>query len=254
MSRHRRVCCQARRPSPASATRARPTIVARPARDGRRREPLVDAERQRDRHPGQRDVRVAVGETLRADLQQAQDRHQRAEEPQPADHDVAAARGQRAGRQRHEQGQRAADLEPRPRPAAVQVGVRVERRELARPDALREVAHVRDRRVGGARPRAELLGQHDRVVAPLVHDRRRGDGGREEQEGQLLEQAPCELPAQPREGPAVEQQPHERQRDEHRLGHQAQGVQQQRPPRSAVCRRAGPTRSRPTSRRTRRRC
>ena len=161
---------------------------------------LAQPPRQRDEDADQRDVRVAVGHRLRADLDEADHRHERPEVPEPADEDQV----RRALPRETERRGRAASRTPPP--ANDRDAERARRstdRRRARPPArsvLAEVGQVRHDRV--RQPLPERM-ERVRATAPVgllrddVSDAR---GGRERDQRQLLDDearpASCGPPAQ----------------------------------------------------------
>ena len=109
---------------------------------------LARAPRDHHAQADHRQVHVAVGHRLVADLDEPDDRHEHADEPEPADCEVrlacATCRTDRRGDD--EQQRRRAD-DGRHRPGLEQ---RIERREIARPEEFAEVAGVGDERVADA--------------------------------------------------------------------------------------------------------
>ncbi len=100
---------------------------------------------------------------------------------------------------------------------------RIEVREPAGPDRLHQIVEVRDERVGQPQPQRRGRERIEGPALPLGDERDRDRYRREQQEGDLLDDAPPSL-----ERPPVEQQQDERQRDEHRLRHQAEGEGEER--------------------------
>ena len=97
-----RSCARRARARGSRCPRRRARTARRPAaraRSAGRRAPRPRSHRARpsdgDEHAHERHVAVAVGEALGSDLDQADHGHERAEEPEPAHREVAAARAQR---------------------------------------------------------------------------------------------------------------------------------------------------------------
>ena len=142
----------------------------------------------RDEEADERQVAVAVRHGLAPDLDDADDRHEGAQVPEPAQGEPGTApadgHGQRrdAGEDR-EREQRTCRREGRSR-------VRVEGDEIHREQQPCRCISGRRRRVAGARPEREELRQHHRAAALLrqIGDAA-GDGGEREERSLFQEQA-----------------------------------------------------------------
>jgi hypothetical protein len=203
----------------------------RDRRDGERgREPRAPLaapsrlERRGRREPDDREIRVAVGERLRADLHDADHRHEDAGEPQPADREMRSAR-EGAERERGRREERRSRAENRRR-ARAGLRVRIERREPERHEDLRDVADVRDGHVRESLGERQAPETRGRAARPLREERRDAAEPGERKEGDLLDDRRAErsgvdpppVPREPAERPEIEEEERERKRHDDALG------------------------------------
>ena len=212
---------------------------------GQRRQQRADDDRRRARpggrhappqpvdqnhvHADRRQVGVAVSVGLQSDLHDADGRHQHPQEPAPAHRDLRSAREETP--REHADGEQHGPPEERrrqQRPHGVRVDdpqVGVEAGEVDRPEGLRQIEAVSVERAEHAyQQREALLAPHPTRLALAGEGDRAGHGG-EEEERHLLQQQPPgrqQTVAPALERPAIEEQQEQRERDEHRLGHQPQ--------------------------------
>ena len=185
-----------------------------------------------DEDADQRNVRVAVGVRLHSHLHDADHGHQHAQIPEPAGEQIGRRRAERSTSGGGDEQEEARDR------ASGQIDVRrhrIEHAELRRPQRHPEVAQVRERRVREALGQRQVRERLHRPRLRAERDHARREGQREQR--RLLERElaePRELGAHSGarrraapERPVIEQQQHEGQRHQHRLGHQAERIEPQ---------------------------
>ena len=148
----------------------------------------VDPGESDDERQGSRaalNAALPIRHRLAADLHEPDDRHEHADEPEPADAKIRPAAGEvehPRGHSREEQG-RGDDFCDRP--GAVK---RIERRQIRRPEEADEVAGVRDDGVADAQAQRHLFKRRHRAVAALRDDRHDAHADGEREEGDFLDE------------------------------------------------------------------
>ena len=216
-----------------------------PVRDG-----VVQPPGGHDVHADHGQVGEAIGVRLLPHLHDANDGQQRDEIPEPADEEVRPTPHRRNAQHRNGREQHG---RPRRRPQVVadaRAGdhpwMRIEDRQTRRPQGLVQVRAVGERSIDDPPRDRQLIARSHRVHPLLRKQRESGRGGGDGDERQLLDDQAADgkpgtgassgrrgrVPAhrtehrvprrpEPPERPEVEHQQHERQRDEHRLRHEA---------------------------------
>ena len=178
-----------------------------------------------DGEADRRNVRVAIRARLAADLHEPEHGHERPEVPAPADGEIRARRqpAQRERRDGNEHGHRQARFPP-----GHHRRVGVEDRQVSRPAERRGVGHVGPEGVGQPQAGGHPIERGDGTRGVLRDVRDDGAGRRQGQQRHLLQHQVAggrrieRGQPQAAERPHVEQQQHERQRDDHRLREQAE--------------------------------
>ena len=197
---------------------------------------LAHAPDQNHEHANQRQICVAVGHGLVADLNQADDGNQHPDKPKPADRrkgkflsppDRGDAKDGKQCRGKQHQPQR-----PMPR-------MRIWTGQRGRPKHLAQIPGIGNKRIFDPL-RHGISGQRGHRAAFLLHDERHNARSRAQDEkrpfleNQLVESCRLRSPPSalraPPERPPVQQQHHKRQRDQHRLAHQTQPEENHRQP------------------------
>ena len=185
------------------------------------RQNFRDAPRDDDENADRRNVGVAIGHRLTADLHDADDRHERAEIPKPADRKKFAAcaefdDGGRHGNQR--------DSGERDRERIEIVARAIGHDESRGPQQNAEIARVRNYRVAEPRVNRHVFERHHGAGRFLHDERDKTRSGRQREERNFFHREMSQLRrrAKPFQRPVIEQQQHKRKRHEHRLGHESE--------------------------------
>ena len=125
--------------------------------------------RDHDEQPDQRQVGVALRHRLLPDLNDADHRDEHAEEPEPPDRQIAMPPPEPDDRRRRRQQRDQCQWPVAQRRLRDVVRIRIEDRQIRRPDGFDEVLDVRDERIREPRPERALFDRRHRAALAL-HD------------------------------------------------------------------------------------
>ena len=184
-----------------------------------------------DEYADEREICVAVGHGLRSHLNQADDRHEGSQKPKPANEETRTAFARQPNGGGNARQDRRGRRQGQPGNFFRQ---RVKDRKVGRPDHFQQIKPVGNGRVFQALVQRNLFKRGDGLAMALSHQSGQARSGQQQEERPFLKQQTAEnreLKGEDRKSlqrPKVQQEHDERQRNQHRLGHQAQRKKQKR--------------------------
>src|ERR1043165_520737 len=179
---------------------------------------------QPDEQANERQISVTVRHGLRAGLNQAYNRHQHSEKPEPAQEQIPSAPPQHRPPSNSRQQQTRRGCLPR-RPLRRQW---IEDRQTRGPDRLEQIKQVGDRNMAKAHGHRQVL-EGCQGLAPLLNEHRyhRGTDAQPKQRKLLPDRGKKTFDSNTPEWPIVQKQHDKGQSHEHRLAHQDTGEKEQ---------------------------